>query len=145
MTLTQRGLANLADAQRSTFTVDPGHRVLQFASPSFDASVFELAMALCSGATLVLPPRRDVLYGPGLGDFLADTRITHITLPPSVLAMVPERELPHLETIVCAGEALPSSWSTGGHRAGPCSTRTAPPRPPCGPRSPGPRRAAASR
>ncbi|MER6207005.1 amino acid adenylation domain-containing protein [Streptomyces sp. NPDC001642] len=117
VTLTQRGLANLADAQRSTFTVNPGHRVLQFASPSFDASVFELAMALCSGATLVLPPRRDVLYGPGLGDFLADTRITHITLPPSVLAMVPERELPHLETIVCAGEALPQQlvdrWAPG--------------------------------
>jgi amino acid adenylation domain-containing protein len=117
VTLTQRGLANLTDAQRSTFTVGPGHRVLQFASPSFDASVFELAMALCSGATLVLPPRRDVLYGPGLGDFLADTRITHITLPPSVLAMVPERELPHLETIVCAGEALPQQlvdrWAPG--------------------------------
>ncbi|WP_329347573.1 amino acid adenylation domain-containing protein [Streptomyces sp. NBC_01261] len=117
VTLTQRGLANLTDAQRSTFTVNPGHRVLQFASPSFDASVFELAMALCSGATLVLPPRRDVLYGPGLGDFLADTRITHITLPPSVLAMVPELELPHLETIVCAGEALPQQlvdrWAPG--------------------------------
>ncbi|MCS0600877.1 amino acid adenylation domain-containing protein [Streptomyces sp. LP11] len=117
VTLTQRGLANLADAQRSTFTVRPGHRVLQFASPSFDASVFELAMALCSGATLVLPPRRDVLYGPGLGDFLADTRISHITLPPSVLAMVPERELPYLETIVCAGEALPQQlvdrWAPG--------------------------------
>ncbi|MDQ0815166.1 amino acid adenylation domain-containing protein [Streptomyces sp. B3I7] len=117
VTLTQRGLANLTDAQRSTFTVDPGHRVLQFASPSFDASVFELAMALCSGATLVLPPRRDVLYGPGLGDFLAEARITHITLPPSVLAMVPERELPHLETIVCAGEALPQQlvdrWAPG--------------------------------
>ncbi|WP_231408380.1 hypothetical protein [Streptomyces sp. MC1] len=58
-------------------------------------------------ATLVLPPRRDVLYGPGLGDFLAEARITHVTLPPSALAMVPERELPYLETIVCAGEALP--------------------------------------
>ncbi|MEV6512397.1 amino acid adenylation domain-containing protein [Streptomyces sp. NPDC051642] len=117
VTLTQRGLANLADAQQTAFTVHPGHRVLQFASPSFDASVFELAMALCSGATLVLPPRRDVLYGPGLGDFLADTRITHITLPPSVLAMVPEQELPYLETIVCAGEALPRQlvdrWAPG--------------------------------
>ncbi|MEU9247637.1 amino acid adenylation domain-containing protein, partial [Streptomyces sp. NPDC048385] len=117
VTLTQRGLANLAAAQRTAFTVRPGHRVLQFASPSFDASVFELAMALCSGATLVLPPRRDVLYGPGLGDFLARARITHITLPPSVLAMVSERELPYLETIVCAGEALPQQlvdrWAPG--------------------------------
>ncbi|MFE1197408.1 amino acid adenylation domain-containing protein [Streptomyces olivaceoviridis] len=117
VTLTQRGLANLAEAQISVFGVRPGKRVLQFASPSFDASVFELTMALCSGATLVLPPRRDVLYGPGLGDFLAQARITHITLPPSVLGMVPPAPLPDLETIVCAGEALPQQlvdrWAPG--------------------------------
>ncbi|MFI9646313.1 amino acid adenylation domain-containing protein, partial [Streptomyces sp. NPDC052040] len=115
--LTQRGLANLAEAQVGAFGLRPGHRVLQFASPSFDASVFELTMALRSGATLVLPPRRDVLYGPGLGDFLRDTRISHITLPPSVLGMVPAMELPDLETIVCAGEALPAQlvdrWAPG--------------------------------
>ncbi|MGW5255533.1 amino acid adenylation domain-containing protein [Streptomyces sp. NPDC004012] len=117
VTLTQRGLANLAEAQVGPFGLRPGKRVLQFASPSFDASVFELTMALRSGATLVLPPRRDVLYGPGLGDFLEDTRITHITLPPSVLGMVPPMELPDLETIVCAGEALPAQlvdrWAPG--------------------------------
>ncbi|MFI5756580.1 amino acid adenylation domain-containing protein [Streptomyces sp. NPDC051569] len=117
VTLTQRGLANLAEAQVATFGLEPGKRVLQFASPSFDASVFELAMALCSGATLVQPPRRDVLYGPGLGEFLRAARITHLTLPPSVLGMVPETELPDLELIVCAGEALPARlverWGTG--------------------------------
>ncbi|MDC2961486.1 amino acid adenylation domain-containing protein, partial [Streptomyces gilvifuscus] len=117
VTLTQRGLANLAEAQTGAFDIRPGDRVLQFASPSFDASVFELTMALRSGATLVLPPRRDVLYGPGLGDFLTQAEITHITLPPSVLAMVPAAPLPKLRTIVCAGEALPQQlvdrWAPG--------------------------------
>ncbi|GHH85683.1 hypothetical protein GCM10018793_54650 [Streptomyces sulfonofaciens] len=117
VTLTHGSLANLARAQVAAYGITPGKRVLQFASPSFDASVFELTMALRSGATLVLPPRRDVLYGPGLGEFLRDARITHLTLPPSVLGMVPHTELPDLEVITCAGEALPphlvERWAPG--------------------------------
>ncbi|MFI1409865.1 amino acid adenylation domain-containing protein [Streptomyces sp. NPDC020707] len=117
VTLAHRGLANFVEAQHRIFSLRAGHRVLQFASPSFDAFVFELTMALCSGATLVMPPRRDILYGPDLGEFLARTRITHIMLPPSVLAMVPKRELPYLETLICCGEPLPQQlvdrWAPG--------------------------------
>src|SRR5580700_10873758 len=82
--LTQRGLANLALAQRLPFEAGPGDRVLQFAPTSFDASVFETVMALYAGATLVLAPRDEIAPGPPLADFLRDQRITHVTLPPSV-------------------------------------------------------------
>ncbi|MFF3459222.1 amino acid adenylation domain-containing protein [Streptomyces sp. NPDC002730] len=105
--LTHRGLANLARAQIDTFGVEPDGRVLQFAPTSFDASVFEMTMALYAGATLVLAPRDDIAPGPGLADFLRDRRITHLTLPPSVLATLPETPLPDLAVLVCAGEALP--------------------------------------
>jgi non-ribosomal peptide synthetase component F len=67
--LTHGGLANLADAQAEVFEVRAEDRVLQFASWSFDASVFELSMALFNGATLVLPPSREIRFGPGLADF----------------------------------------------------------------------------
>ena len=53
--VTHQGLASLAASMASTFGIGPGSRVLQLASPSFDASVMELLMALPSGATLVLP------------------------------------------------------------------------------------------
>src|SRR5262249_28245259 len=82
--LTQGGLANLALAQVAAFALTGDDRVVQFAPISFDASVFEIVMALYSGATLVLAPREDMPPGPGLADFLRDQRITCVTLPPSV-------------------------------------------------------------
>ena len=52
-----QGWSNLAEAQRRRFGVGPGDRVLQFASLSFDASAWEIAMTLSAGATLLLGPR----------------------------------------------------------------------------------------
>ncbi|MCG8916296.1 amino acid adenylation domain-containing protein [Actinokineospora sp. PR83] len=115
--LTHGGLANLAAAQLGLFDAGPGARVLQFAPTSFDASVFEIAMALGSGAELLLAPRDAIAPGPGLADFLRAHRVTHVTLPPSVLATVGRAELPELRVLVCAGEALPEplaeQWSPG--------------------------------
>ncbi|MGP4090909.1 amino acid adenylation domain-containing protein [Streptomyces sp. KR55] len=105
--LTHQGLANLVHAQADAFGVTPDDRVLQFAPTSFDASVFEMTMALSAGATLVLASREDIAPGPGLADVLRDHRITHVTLPPSVLATLPPTELPDLAVLVCAGEAFP--------------------------------------
>ncbi|MBD1892511.1 non-ribosomal peptide synthetase [Coleofasciculus sp. FACHB-SPT9] len=99
-----RGLSNLAEAQLEVFKVQPSDRILQFASLSFDASIFEIVMALRSGATLYLAKKESLLPGQPLIKLLRENAITHATLPPTVLAVLPEK-LPALQTIICAGES----------------------------------------
>ncbi|MEV0536298.1 non-ribosomal peptide synthase/polyketide synthase [Kitasatospora sp. NPDC050463] len=94
------GVASLVAGQIEQFAIEPGSRVLQFASPSFDASVSEIYTALLCGAALVLPPAADpvaALTDPGLV-------VTHVTVPPSVLAALPEGSMT-VSTLVVAGEA----------------------------------------
>lgn len=103
--LEHAGLHNMLGAQLATFAVTRESRVLQFASISFDASIFEIVMALGAGATLVLSPRLTV--GRALAELIERHDVTHVTLPPSVLAHLPDDRLPTLQTIITAGEACP--------------------------------------
>lgn len=109
-----RGVSNLVQAQKEVFAVQRGDRVLQFASSSFDASIFELALALTSGATLYIAPQTARSL-QSLVPFLQHHAITHITLPPAILAALPDFELPALTTVISAGEACSASivdrWS----------------------------------
>ena len=111
-----RGVVNLAFAQAKLFKVNAGTRVLQFAAPTFDAAVSEIFVTLLNGGTLVLA-RREQLIGPDLSRLLGEAAINVVTLPPSVLATMPETELPELHTLVVAGEAcspdLVKRWSAG--------------------------------
>jgi amino acid adenylation domain-containing protein len=113
--LAHAGVVNLAVAQRQTLGVDPHSAVLQFASLSFDAATWEVLMALTAGATLHLVPsqrlREDLL------SVLREQAITHATLPPSMVAVLPAEELPALRTLVVGGEAcspaLLAHWASG--------------------------------
>ncbi|NER81866.1 MAG: AMP-binding protein, partial [Leptolyngbya sp. SIO1D8] len=87
--VTHQGLCNLTEEQSRLFTVQPGSRVLQFASLSFDASIWEMVMALGSGATLCLGTPISLLPGTALMHLLRIQEITHVTLPPTALAVLP--------------------------------------------------------
>jgi amino acid adenylation domain-containing protein len=104
-----RGLCNVAEEQARHFCVNPSDRVLQFASSSFDASIFEVVLALTAGATLYLGTPETLLVGSALADFLRLHEITIATLPPSVLATLSPRELPALRSLCVAGEVCPST------------------------------------
>ncbi|MEZ4860208.1 MAG: amino acid adenylation domain-containing protein [Caldilineaceae bacterium] len=107
--VTHKGLGNLALAQAQTFGVNAGKAVLQFASINFDASISEIAMALCTGARLCLVTQETIRSGATLLAVLQRQAITHITLPPSYLSIldIGTMPLPKLETLIVAGEACP--------------------------------------
>ncbi|MHC5769303.1 MAG: non-ribosomal peptide synthetase [Nostoc sp.] len=103
--LQHQGLSNLAASQIEVFNIQPINRILQFASLSFDASIFEIVMALQTGATLYLANKESLLPGQPLLKLLREKAITHITLSPAVLAVLATESLPALQTIICAGES----------------------------------------
>ncbi|MGA9119260.1 MAG: amino acid adenylation domain-containing protein, partial [Bacteroidota bacterium] len=115
--LCHRGLCNLAAAQKRVFAIDASSKILQFSSLSFDASVWETVMVLLNGATLCLTSRDVVASGSDLVALLDNQNITTVTLPPSVLAVLPERPLLNLRTIITAGEKcsadLVGRWARG--------------------------------
>ncbi|MEU1981377.1 amino acid adenylation domain-containing protein [Nocardia sp. NPDC019395] len=100
-----RGLADVVAAQRRTLGVDERSTVLQVASPSFDASLFELLMAHGSGARLVVAPP-DVYGGRELADLIRREHISHVVITPSALATVPADGLGSLRVLATAGEAV---------------------------------------
>ncbi|MYV45684.1 amino acid adenylation domain-containing protein, partial [Streptomyces sp. SID2888] len=117
--VSHRGLAAFATSCVERFTVDAHSRVLQFASPSFDASVLELCTAVAAGAALVVPPPGP-LVGEALAEVLRDHRITHALIPPAALASVPTQaadELTHFQTLIVGGDACPpellTHWAPG--------------------------------
>jgi len=104
--LRHRGLCNLIDATNRLLELGPGDRLLQFAALSFDVSVWETFMALCSGATLVLPGPDDAFRAAGLLDLLRTRDISTALLPPSLLALLPPDGLPKLRNLISVGERL---------------------------------------
>jgi amino acid adenylation domain-containing protein len=112
-----RGVCNVAEAQARTFAVEPENRILQFASLSFDASIFEIVMALRAGATLCLASQEVLLPGTPLVEVLREESINVLTVPPSALAVLPAAVLPDLHTLVVAGEVcfrdLVARWAHG--------------------------------
>ncbi|CAM3324100.1 non-ribosomal peptide synthetase [Xenorhabdus nematophila] len=101
-----RNLCNLMTTQQDALALTPDSRVLQFASGSFDACIWECCMALLTGARLYLAKRADLLPGAALSGYLKANDITHALLSPTALAamdVLPET----LQTLLVGGEACP--------------------------------------
>ncbi|WP_309775329.1 non-ribosomal peptide synthetase, partial [Nitrobacter vulgaris] len=101
-----RGVVNLALTQQEMYAVTPRSCIAQFASFSFDASVWEIVMALCSGAALFLVGQREYQNTSDLIDYLVDNAITHAGLPPAMLQGRTDLDrLATLKVLVLAGES----------------------------------------
>ncbi|UJC79083.1 amino acid adenylation domain-containing protein [Rhodococcus erythropolis] len=98
------GLAALVGEQVRRYGLDNRSRTMHFASPSFDASVLELAMAVGVGAAMLVVPT-GVYGGAELADLMRASKITHAFVTPAALATVEPADVPDLGVVIVGGEA----------------------------------------
>ncbi|MCD6377048.1 MAG: amino acid adenylation domain-containing protein, partial [Caldisericaceae bacterium] len=107
--LGHRGVLNLKDAvQKTIFVSDEVQRVFQFASISFDASIIEIFSALLNGHQLHLTDRETILSIDKFTEFIESHKISFLSLPPSMYAVLPAEKIKSPKICVSAGEAC--SW-----------------------------------
>ncbi|NEB75230.1 amino acid adenylation domain-containing protein [Streptomyces sp. SID14478] len=101
-----------------TFRLVPGDRVLQFANPAFDVSVFDFFSALTSGAALVQAPVEVLHDMDRLAELMRSTGVTVTDLPPSILAELDADAFPDLRGLFVGLEPYPGDlvnrWNIPG-------------------------------
>jgi amino acid adenylation domain-containing protein/FkbM family methyltransferase len=112
-----RGAVHLIRQAATLYGVTPESRILQIASPSFDASVLEIFLALAHGASLFLAAEEERLMPAVLAGRLHDSGVTTAVLTPAFLSVLPEERLGGLRSVSVGGEACPAElaarWAPG--------------------------------
>ena len=103
--LPHEGVLNVMAHMRELHPLGSADRVVFFSSPSFDASIWEMCMALCHGATLVVADRDTVADPVLFGAFLRKFDCTVTVLPPSYIRLLDVHDLGTLKLLASAGEA----------------------------------------
>ncbi|WP_156371072.1 non-ribosomal peptide synthase/polyketide synthase, partial [Nocardia arizonensis] len=98
-------LANFATAQIEHYGLDSDSRAMHFASPSFDASILELLLALGPGGALVVVPT-GVYGGDELSELMRTEGVTHVFITPAALATFDPTGLDSLRVLAVGGEAF---------------------------------------
>ncbi len=100
---------NLVFCQRRRFQISEQERILQFSSISFDASVEQIFISLCSGAALVLIGKEALLDEKTFEAFVARYCITHIHAVPSFLKTISLEKRYELKRVIGGGDICPIS------------------------------------
>ncbi|WP_339801540.1 amino acid adenylation domain-containing protein [Paenibacillus sp. FSL R5-0744] len=104
--LEHRGLINAQLLWENSFGIVPEDRIVQFASSSFDASVWEIFMALFAGAKLYIPSKETILDSQRFVDYIGKNKLTVLTLPPTYLSTIESKQLKGVRLLITAGSAI---------------------------------------
>ncbi|MCK4258971.1 MAG: amino acid adenylation domain-containing protein [Halanaerobiales bacterium] len=99
------GISNMKTYLNRDIGVNESDKIIQFASCSFDASVWETYMALLSGATLYIVPEDVINDYKEFERFINDNAITMMLLPPIYLSNFTGENLPTLKRVLTGGSA----------------------------------------
>lgn len=114
----QSSITNFINVAIQVYGVRQSDRIYQGLTIAFDFSLEELWPTWGVAATMIAGPTDGRQVGSGLGDFLAENRVTFYHGVPTVLATI-DRDLPLIHTLNLGGEACPQGlverWG-GSHR-----------------------------
>lgn len=99
-------LCNIVQCQYERFGIGPGDRLAQVISVSFDVSVQETLMGICSGATLYVIPQETVFDIEKLHRTLTDNEINAMHFTNSLLDNLISKPLPDLRVVITGGEPI---------------------------------------
>ncbi|MGB1015730.1 MAG: condensation domain-containing protein, partial [Nannocystaceae bacterium] len=102
------GVCNVIVSAAKQFEIGQGTSYANPLSLNFDGGLFNTFCALCNGGTMVFVPREGDFLGQGLVDMMAREGVTHTLMVPSMLATLPQVDLPKLTTVMVAGEICPA-------------------------------------
>ncbi len=106
------GVLNLMAHLRELHPTAAGDRVALFASPAFDASIWEMGQALCHGAALVVVDRDTAADPAHFGALMRRHRCTVAILPPSYARLLDPDDLASLRLLATGGEAAHPDTAT---------------------------------
>ncbi len=110
------GVANLKSYFEHDLKINKEDNILQFASISFDASVWEIMMALLTGGTLCIPKKDTINDLRKMEKFINDNNITVATLPPAYAVHLESDNIHALKLLITAGsettDAIVKKWSS---------------------------------
>ena len=101
-----RGIANLKTFFAKTCHLGEPDRMLQFASSSFDASVWEIFACLLTGGTLYIVPKEMVYNFTAFENFINQNGITIALLPPTYLTGIEPERISGLKQLFTGGSAI---------------------------------------
>lgn len=110
-----RSLKHFIDWEIKELAIDDSFRTSQFTTPSFDASLRDIFVPLCSGGTLCIPESRDIILDSNrMYNWIEKNKITLMHMVPSVFrglmnVIDSPKCFEHLRYILLAGEMLRGS------------------------------------
>ncbi|KAL2070809.1 hypothetical protein VTL71DRAFT_13835 [Oculimacula yallundae] len=114
--VTQGNLLSNLDVLQDLYPTNKNSRFLQSCSQAFDVSVFEIFFAWRVGGT-ICSAAKDVLFRD-IENAIRLFKVTHLSLTPTVAALIDPNNVPQVEFLVTAGEGVTSkvfnTWADRG-------------------------------
>lgn len=131
--ISHRAVTSFITSINRSYQIIDQDNIIQYASLSFDVSVFDIFSTLTSGAHLIIASKEERRDHEKLSSLLKKNKVTIAELPPAILPLLHADDFPNLRLLSVGGE-LPSAeivniWQNNNRRVvngyGPTETTVA--------------------